>query len=124
MPMSRRTRSLQAWIPFFVFLLGIQEGVAQTGANPADGDDVAVVAFVNVAVVSMQDDAVRHAQTVIIRGDRIVSIGPVRRGLGGFPRLSPGLKIAPDLSIYLLIIFWQMDFFTNIRSRPLSGTLT
>ena len=39
---------MQAWITFlFVMLLGIQEGLAQTGAGAADGDDASVTAFVN-----------------------------------------------------------------------------
>ena len=77
MPLARRLRSMHARIPFLVFLLGIQQGLAQTNADPAEGDDATVFAFVNVAVVSMQDDAVLQKQTVVIEGDRILSIGPV-----------------------------------------------
>ena len=69
---------MQAWIPFLVFLLlGIQEGLARTSVDPAEGDGATVVAFVNVAVVSMQDEALLQEQTVVIQGERILSIGPV-----------------------------------------------
>ena len=69
---------MQAWIPYLVFLLpGIQEGLAQTSEDQAVTDASAVVAFVNVAVISMQDEAVLRAQTVVIEGDRIALIGPV-----------------------------------------------
>lgn len=71
-PLSRRRRSNQAWIPFIVFLLlGVQEGHAQTGVNPAERDDVTVVAFVNVAIVSMQNEALLEGHTVVIQGQRI-----------------------------------------------------
>ena len=76
MPLSRRLESMQPLIPFLVLLLlGIQQGVAQT--DPAGGDDATVVAFVNVAVISMQDEALLREQTVVIQGERIVSIGAV-----------------------------------------------
>ncbi len=44
-------------MPFLVFLLsaGLQT-LAQTSVDPAEGDDAAVTAFVNVAVVSMLDE--------------------------------------------------------------------
>lgn len=75
---SRRLESMQSRIPFLVFLLlGIPVGFAQTGADPAEEDDASVVAFVNVAVVSMKDEATLQGQTVVIRGERIVAIGPV-----------------------------------------------
>jgi len=63
---------------FFVFLaLGIQESLAQTSVDPVEGNDATIVAFLNVAVVSMQDEAVLQGQTVVIQGERIRSIGPV-----------------------------------------------
>lgn len=49
-------------------------GVA-CGASAARADGN-VVAFVDVAVVSMKDDAVLQGQTVLIEGDRIALIGP------------------------------------------------
>jgi imidazolonepropionase-like amidohydrolase len=67
---------MRAWVPFLV-VLGIQEGFAQTAVDPADGGEATVVAFVNVAVVSMQGDALLQEQTVVIQGERIRSIGPV-----------------------------------------------
>jgi hypothetical protein len=70
--------SMKYWILFFLFLLlGIQESLAQTSADPAEGNDATIVAFVNVAVVSMQDETVLQRQTVVISGERIQSIGPV-----------------------------------------------
>ena len=58
-------------------LFGMQESLAQAGAVPAGGKDAAIVAFVNVALVSMQDGAVRQGHTVVIQGERIGSAGPV-----------------------------------------------
>jgi imidazolonepropionase-like amidohydrolase len=69
---------MRAWIPFLVLLgLGGQEALAQTNAEPAGSDDAPVIAFANVAVLSMQDEVLLEDQTVVIRGDRILSIGRV-----------------------------------------------
>ena len=78
MPLTQRVKPTRTWkLVLFLMLFGSQEGLAQAGADLAAGDDATVVSFVNVAVVSMQDDAVLQAQTVVIHGERIVSIGPV-----------------------------------------------
>jgi len=64
--------------PFSVFLcFGIQQGLAQTSAGLAESNDTGVVAFTNVALVSMQDEAVLPGQTVVIQGERTRAIGPV-----------------------------------------------
>ena len=57
MPPRRRLESIRAWIPCLVFLLfAALQTLAQTSVDPAEGDDAAVTAFVNVAVVSMLDE--------------------------------------------------------------------
>jgi len=38
----------------------------------------APVAFINVSVVPMDTERVLPAQTVVVRGDRIVALGPAR----------------------------------------------
>ena len=58
----------------FLLLCG-QTALAQINVEPEEGDDAAFVAFVNVAVVSMQDQALLEEQTVVIQGQRILSIG-------------------------------------------------
>jgi hypothetical protein len=65
-------------MPFLIFLLlGGQGILAQARAAPVEGDDATFVAFVNVAVVTMQDEALLEEQTVVVQGERIQSIGPV-----------------------------------------------
>jgi imidazolonepropionase-like amidohydrolase len=65
---------IKGWILFFGCLLcEIQEGMAQTSTT----SDTTVIAFVNVDVASMRDEHLLKAQTVIIHGDLIESIGPV-----------------------------------------------
>ena len=84
--------------PFLVFLLlGTQEVLAQDIVDPAEGEDAAVVAFVNVALVSMQDEALLQEQTVLIQGDRIRSIGPV----GALP-IPDGAKVIDGSGRYLI----------------------
>jgi hypothetical protein len=56
-------------------LLGAQDGVAQTRSASAEGDSAPVVTFVNVSVATMDDEAVITGQTVLVQGDRIVSMG-------------------------------------------------
>ena len=76
-PPDRPSGSVRAWLPvlLLVILFGGHEGLAQSSEAEAEMDDSAV-AFVNVAVASMQDAALLGAQTVVVRGERIVSIGP------------------------------------------------
>ena len=75
--MSGRLRLMQGWIPFLVGLvIWGQDGLAQTGVDSAGELDAPVVAFVNVAVVSMRIEEVLQEQTVVTEGDRIVSVGP------------------------------------------------
>ncbi len=45
--------------------------------SPATDDDSSVVAIVGATVISMDSDAVQRDHTIVIRGDRIVSVGPV-----------------------------------------------
>ena len=69
---------MRVWIPILVFLLlAGRQPLAQTSVDRAEGDDAALIAFVNVAVVSMLDETWLEEQTVIIQGERILSIGPV-----------------------------------------------
>ena len=78
MPPRCPRESMRAWIPFVVILLlAGRQPLAQANANAPGLDDTPFVAFVNVAVVSMQDDALLDERTVVIQGERIVSIGPV-----------------------------------------------
>ena len=98
MPMSRRLKSMQAWIPVLVsLLLGIQQGLAQTSVEPAASVGATAVALVNVAVVSMQDDAVLQEQTVVTQGDRIQSIGPVDA-----ISVPPGATVIDGSGLYLM----------------------
>ena len=116
----QRLKSLPAWVPFLVFLLlGMQEGRAQTRVDSAEGDDTKVVAFVNVAVVSMQDEALLQEQTVIIRGDRILSVGPAdalsvpadATVIGGSGRyLIPGLA---DMHVHVRVPFDNGPLFLD-----------
>ena len=108
---------MQAWIPFLVFMLhGIQAGVAQTSVDPAQGDNASVVAFVNVAVVSMQDETLLQAQTVVIEGDRILSIGPVD-GIS----VPPGVTVIDGSGRYL--IPGLADMHVHIRVPFANGPL-
>jgi len=64
-------------MPFLVVvLLGVEEGAAQTSPDPVAADAPTVVAFVKVAVVSMQSAVVVQGQNVLVQGERILSIGP------------------------------------------------
>jgi imidazolonepropionase-like amidohydrolase len=46
---------------------------------PGDGQSETVTAFVNVTVIPMDRERRIPGQTVLVRGDRIVEIGPVAR---------------------------------------------
>ena len=75
---SMHGSAMHVWIPLLVALFsGFQSCLAQNDADPAGSDDARVVAFVDVAVVSMQDEAVLKGQTVVVVGERIESIGSV-----------------------------------------------
>ena len=94
----QRLELIQAWIPFLVFLLlGAQETLAQTNADTAEVDAATVVAFVNVDVVSMQDEALLEEHTVVIQGERILSIGPVDA-----LRVPPGAMVIDGSGRYLI----------------------
>jgi len=113
--MSRLLKSMQAWVPFLV-VLGIQEGFAQTGVDPADGGEATVVAFVNVAVVSMRDDALLRGQTVVIQGERIRSIGPVDA-----LSVPPGATVIDGTDRYLIPGLADMHVHVRVpfANRPL-----
>ncbi len=92
-------------------LLGNQAALAQASVGPTETADPTVVAFVNVAVVSMQEEALLPEQTVVIEGERILSIGPagalsvppgatVIDGSGRF--LMPGLA---DMHVHVRVPF-------------------
>lgn len=59
------------------FVLTVGAGCA-TGpeANPAGSPEPATMAFVNVALLTLDSDEALAGQTVVIQGDRIVSVGP------------------------------------------------
>jgi len=119
-PPSRRLESLRAWIPSLVFLLlGIQEDLAQTGPDSAKGDDSTTLAFVNVGVVSMQDEVLLQGQTVVVHGELIRSIGavdalPVPEGAkvidGSGRYLIPGLA---DMHVHVDIPFAEGPVFLD-----------
>jgi imidazolonepropionase-like amidohydrolase len=56
-------------------LLGVQNGLAQTDEDSTGADGTESVAFVNVAVVTMENEDLLLEQTVLVQGDRIRSIG-------------------------------------------------
>ena len=100
-------------------LFGMQESLAQAGAVPAGGKDAAIVAFVNVALVSMQDGAVRQGHTVVIQGERIGSAGPVDAMSGpsgamvidaSGRHLMPGLA---DMHVHVRVPFANGPLFLN-----------
>ena len=111
---------MQVFVSILLFLfLGIQESLAQRSAAPTEADGATVVAFVNVAVVSMQDEVLLQAQTVVIQGERILSIGPVDAipvppdatvidGSGRY--LIPGLA---DMHVHVQIPFDNGPVFLN-----------
>ena len=111
---------MQVWMPLLVFLLmGIQESHAQTGVDPVTKDDAAVVAFVNVAVVTMQDNSVLSDQTVVIREGLIEVIGSANTiavpadamvidGTGRY--LIPGLA---DMHVHIRIPFEDGPLYLN-----------
>jgi imidazolonepropionase-like amidohydrolase len=111
---------MKYWKPFFVFLfLGIQQGLAQTSAGLAEGNDASMVAFTNVAVVSMLDEALLPGQTVVIQGERIRAIGPVDTlsvppeamvidGAGRY--LMPGLA---DMHVHVRVPFTDGPLYLN-----------
>ena len=45
-------------------------------AAPATPDEDDVVAFVNVTVIPMDSERMLEGQTVVVRGERIVALGP------------------------------------------------
>ena len=117
MPPQRRHEWIRAWIPFLVFLLlGGQEVLAQTNVDSEEGDDAAFVAFVNVAVVSMQDEALLEEQTVVIRGERILSIGPADT-----LSVPPGAAVIDGSGRYL--IPGLADMHVHIRAPFADGPL-
>jgi imidazolonepropionase-like amidohydrolase len=111
---------MQAWIPLLVFLFaGIQEGLAQTSADPAKGDDSTTVAFVNVGVVSMQNEVLLRGQTVVVHGELIQSIAavdalPVPEGAtvidGSGRYLIPGLA---DMHVHVDVPFAEGPVFLD-----------
>jgi len=120
MPLSHPLKLLQTGMACIaLLLLGSHEGLAQTGVDPVAGDDATVVAFVNVAVVSMQDETLLHEQTFVIDGDRILSIGSVDSlsvpvgatvidGSGQY--LIPGLA---DMHVYIQAPFADGPLYLN-----------
>jgi imidazolonepropionase-like amidohydrolase len=111
---------MKYWISSFVFLFcGIQKSLAQTSVDLAERHDTTIVAFVNVTVVSMQDESVLPGQTVVIKGERIRSIGPVESlsvppeatVIDGSDRyLIPGLA---DMHVHVRVPFADGPLYLN-----------
>lgn len=59
---------------FVAFALSLLTPAARQATGPADS----VIAFVDVTVVPMDRDRLLPAHTVVVRGDRIVAVGPAR----------------------------------------------
>ncbi|MGH9338808.1 MAG: amidohydrolase family protein, partial [Acidobacteriota bacterium] len=66
---------LRLLVPLIAFLFIVFIGVSSGAQEP----DAGVTAFVDVNVVSMEDDRSLEHHTVIVRGDRITEIGPADR---------------------------------------------
>ena len=115
-----RQLTIPIWISFLAsLLLWNQNGHTQPGAGAIDMDNASTVAFVNVNIVSMQNEEVLHEQTVIILGDRIQSIGPVdaqsippeAKVIDGSGRyLIPGLA---DMHVHVDVPFENGPLFLN-----------
>ena len=99
-------------------LFGMQESLAQAGAVSAGGKDTATVAFVNVALVSMQDGAVRQGHTVVIQGERIGSAGPVDAMSGPSGAMvidASGRHLMPGLAdMHVRVPFANGPLFLNV----------
>ncbi len=65
------------------------------------------LAITNVTVIDGSDPAPRHGLTVLIRGDRIVSVGPTR----ALPR---GTQVIDGRGKFLLPGFWDMHVHTTV----------
>ena len=75
-------------------------GLFLLSAPPVDGPD-SVVAFVNVSVIPMDRERTLPGQTVMVRGDRIVALGPsdrVKLPVGGIKVDGRGKFLIPGLA--------------------------
>jgi imidazolonepropionase-like amidohydrolase len=84
---------LAAWLMFGCVGLPAAAGAAGGPAQTTGGE----VAFVNVNVVPMDAERVLHNQTVLVRGDRIVRVGPAGR-----VRVPPGALRVDGRGKYLM----------------------
>ena len=72
---------------------------------PGDGQSETVIAFVNVTVIPMDRERRIPGQTVLVRGDRIIEIGPVARvkvpdgGVDWPAKSAPQQAIVPSVLI-------------------------
>jgi imidazolonepropionase-like amidohydrolase len=120
MSLSHRLKTLPCWMLLLIILiLRNQESIAQPGEDSTEREDTTLVAFVNVAVVSMQYGTVLQNQTVVIQRDRILSINPadayrvlpgtkVINGSGRY--LMPGLA---DMHVHISVPFENGPLFLN-----------
>ena len=107
------------YVSLLSLLIWNQNGHTQPSADAIDVDNASTVAFVNVTIVSMQNEEVLHKQTVIILGDRIQSIGPVDAQFippeakvidGSGQYLIPGLA---DMHVHVDVPFENGPLFLN-----------
>ena len=84
--------------------LGARAATAQT-----------TIAITNVSVIDGTDPTVRANQTVVVRGNRIVSVGPAASA-----RVPPGARTVNGRGKFLVPGFWDMHVHTAIAGgRPL-----
>jgi imidazolonepropionase-like amidohydrolase len=104
-------------MPILAFLvLWAPNCYCQGSIESTEVDTASIVAFIDVAVVTMQDDNVLEGQTVIIQGDRIVSMGPAETQAipqGTMEINGTGLYLIPGLA----------DMHVHVRAPFADGSL-
>ena len=115
-----RLISYLTWMPFLAFLvLWAPNSFGQGSIESTEVDTASIVAFIDVAVVTMQDDNVLEGQTVIIQGDRIVSMGPAETQAipqGTMEINGTGLYLIPglaDMHVHVRAPFADGPLFLN-----------
>jgi imidazolonepropionase-like amidohydrolase len=88
-------------------LAAIAAAVIVATSRPASAQPT--TAIVRVSVVDASAPAPRANQTVVIQGNRIVSVGPA-----GFVRVPPGARVIDGQGKFLVPGFWDMHVHTAI----------
>jgi len=83
--------------------------VATVVAVAGESQAQSTVAFTHVSVIDGMDSLPRRDRTVIVRGNRIVSVGPDRSA-----RVPPGARVVDGRGKYLVPGFWDMHVHTAI----------